>query len=119
MLDDPVDHEVARLLSIDDAASLGALPVSRADGRLVVAMADPLDTSAVQTLRERLGQGRMPVRKAIDYAKQIAAGLAASHERGIVHRDLKPENILLTNRGGQTDFVKVLDFCSSPTPNAR
>jgi Tol biopolymer transport system component len=58
------------------------------------------------TLRERLGQGRIPVRKAIDYAKQIAAGLAASHERGIVHRDLKPENIVITADGR----LKILDF---------
>src|SRR5262245_415452 len=40
------------------------------------------------TLRQRLGQGALPVAKAFDYATQIAEGLAAAHERGIVHRDL-------------------------------
>jgi serine/threonine protein kinase len=59
-----------------------------------------------QTLRERLDQGPLPPRKAIDYAKQIGRGLAAAHEKGIVHRDLKPENIYLTNGG----HVKILDF---------
>jgi len=59
-----------------------------------------------QTLRERLGQGPLPPRKAIDYAKQIGRGLAAAHEKGIVHRDLKPENIYLTDSG----HVKILDF---------
>ena len=59
-----------------------------------------------QTLRERLGQGPIPVRKAVDYALQMARGLAAAHERGIVHRDLKPENLFLT-RDGQ---VRILDF---------
>jgi eukaryotic-like serine/threonine-protein kinase len=59
-----------------------------------------------QTLRERLAEGPLPSRKAIDYAKQIGRGLAAAHEKGIVHRDLKPENIYITNSG----HVKILDF---------
>src|SRR5499427_901929 len=50
-----------------------------------------------ETLRARLAGGAIPVRKATDYAIQIARGLAAAHEKGIVHRDLKPENLFLTN----------------------
>ena len=59
-----------------------------------------------QTLRERLQQGEIPVRKAVEFALQTARGLAAAHEHGIVHRDLKPENIFLTRDG----VVKILDF---------
>ena len=59
-----------------------------------------------ETLREQLKGNALPVRKAIDYALQIASGLAAAHSRGIVHRDLKPENLFVTKDGR----VKILDF---------
>jgi len=59
-----------------------------------------------QTLRERLRSGPLSGRKAIDYALQVARGLAAAHEKGIVHRDLKPENLFVTN----DERVKILDF---------
>ncbi len=59
-----------------------------------------------ETLREQLKNGELPVRKTLDYALQIASGLAAAHERGIVHRDLKPENLIIT----KDERVKILDF---------
>ena len=59
-----------------------------------------------ESLRQKLDAGPIPARKAIDYAAQVAHGLAAAHEKGIVHRDLKPENLFLAKDGR----VKVLDF---------
>jgi WD40 repeat protein len=59
-----------------------------------------------ETLRDKLDRGAIPARKSIEYAVQIANGLAAAHEKGIIHRDLKPENIFAMPDGR----IKILDF---------
>jgi serine/threonine protein kinase len=58
------------------------------------------------SLREELSGGALPLRRAVEYGRAIAQGLAAAHDKGIVHRDLKPENIFVTHDGR----VKILDF---------
>ncbi|HTY09557.1 MAG TPA: protein kinase [Bacteroidota bacterium] len=57
-----------------------------------------------QTLQEK--RSSLTQKQAIDYAIQIAEGLAAAHEKGIVHRDIKPENIMIRKDG----IVQVMDF---------
>lgn len=47
----------------------------------------------------------------LDYARQIALGLAAAHEQGIIHLDLKTENVLLRRPGPFTPGqIKIVDF---------
>lgn len=55
-------------------------------------------------------EGSLPISRLVHIVTQTCEALAAAHARGIVHRDMKPENIFLIPRGGDDDFVKVLDF---------
>lgn len=55
---------------------------------------------------EELGVPALPIADALDICRQVAAGMAAAHERGIIHRDLKPANVKIRPDG----LVKVLDF---------
>src|SRR5437868_338899 len=55
-----------------------------------------------QTLRDVLGgvdASRLPLRKSIDYATQIAAALAVAHAKRLTPRVFKPEHLFITNDG--------------------
>jgi eukaryotic-like serine/threonine-protein kinase len=71
------------------------------DGLPVIAM----ELLRGPTLAERIEEGPMPVAEAVAIARQVAAGLAASHDQGIAHGDLKPANVMLVEGG-----AKILDF---------
>jgi hypothetical protein len=49
--------------------------------------------------------GKLPIARAVEIARGIAAGLAAAHARGIVHRDLKPGNVMIAD-----DRVVLMEF---------
>ncbi len=60
-----------------------------------------------ESLDQRLARGRLPLNDIVGIGAQVAAGLAAAHEKGLIHRDVKPANVLLeagTNRVKLTDF---------------
>jgi serine/threonine-protein kinase len=79
---------------------------STADGTLYIAM----EFVAGHPLADVLQKGPLTAERTIKIMRQICGALDEAHMQGIIHRDLKPENIILTDRAGETDFVKVLDF---------
>jgi eukaryotic-like serine/threonine-protein kinase len=78
-----------------------------ADGTLYIAM----EFVKGQPLQEVIEKGgAMPPERVLKVMRQVCGALDEAHRLGIIHRDLKPDNIILTDRAGETDFVKVLDF---------
>jgi hypothetical protein len=72
------------------------------DGQLYLAM----PAYDGETLKRKVEHGPLPLEEAIDFAIQVAQGLAKAHRQGIVHRDIKPANLIVTGDG----IVKILDF---------
>jgi serine/threonine protein kinase len=82
-------HHVAR----EESSQLPYLVMQLIDG-------EPLD--------ERLARaGRLPLKDVVGIGAQVAAGLAAAHDKGLIHRDIKPANVLIER---VTERVKLTDF---------
>jgi len=79
---------------------------STSDGTLYIAM----EFVAGKPLADVLAQGPLTVDRTIKIMRQVCGALDEAHLQGIIHRDLKPDNVILTDRAGETDFVKLLDF---------
>lgn len=77
------------------------------DGTLYIAMEFVAGRSLADVLQR---EGPLDPERVIRIMRQVCGALDEAHGQGIIHRDLKPENVILTNRAGETDVVKVLDF---------
>jgi hypothetical protein len=108
LADDPVRRErffaevrITRQLSHPNICRV--YDIQEIEGRHFLSM-EFIDGEDLASLIRRIGH--LSNEKALDIARQLAAGLAAAHERGVLHRDLKPANIMLDGHG----HVRITDF---------
>jgi serine/threonine protein kinase len=97
-------HEARAMAAVhhDNVATI--FEVGESNGIPFMAM-EMLKGSTLETFNKAKNQ--LDFEQIIDYARQIARGLAAAHANGIVHRDIKPANIWIEEG---KDRIKILDF---------
>ncbi|MFN7648418.1 MAG: protein kinase domain-containing protein [Acidobacteriota bacterium] len=100
--DDRFEREARAVAALNHPNIVALYDVGR-DAGVSYLVTELVDGDSLRTL---LNRGPLPLRRTLEIASQIAAGLAAAHQIGIVHRDLKPENIMVTREG----HPKILDF---------
>ena len=98
--------------SLDHPSIVPVYDAGEADDLLYIAMAC-IEGSDLKTLLA--DEGRLPPRRALRIAGQIASALDAAHARGLVHRDVKPANILVgaDDRAFLSDFGVVKELASN------
>ena len=96
-------QEAKAIASLDHPNICSVLEVEELeDGQLFMVM----PCYEGETLKQKIARGPFTTERALDYAHQIADGLAHAHETGVVHRDVKPANIMVT----AGERIKILDF---------
>ncbi|MBX3186429.1 MAG: serine/threonine protein kinase [Labilithrix sp.] len=101
-------REVGTLAGLEHPNTVQVYDFGTSDDGLLFIVMELVQGRSIADLLEKEGPIAAPrVEKILS---QICGSLAEAHAQGIIHRDLKPDNIIITDRAGQKDFVKVLDF---------
>ena len=101
MSDSCVNARAAAMLRHDNICAIHDVQET-GDGHVFIVM--PLYEG--RSLKEMLTGGPLSEEKALSFARQIASGLKAAHEKGLTHRDVKPANLWVTDE----ERIKILDF---------
>ncbi len=90
--------------NVVEVHSLGAAP----GGEPYLAL-EYLEGLSLRSALQASGGG-LALGRALHVLLQVCDAVGEAHDHRIVHRDIKPENVMLVRRGGDGDFVKLLDF---------
>lgn len=65
---------------------------------------------SLRSLLER--EGRLFPERAVNFMRDICAGVGVAHRQGLLHRDLKPDNVIVSppSTDGERETAKVVDF---------
>jgi len=98
-----VEARTAGILSHPNVVSIYDI-IEEPGGRALSIAMEYVDGTDLATLLD--GGTALPQETALDFAAQVADGLAHAHAQGVIHRDIKPGNLLVTLDGR----VKIADF---------
>ena len=98
-------HEAKAASALNHPNIATIYEIDEADGQMFIAM-EYIEGKSLQEIVGANDRSPLPIELALDYAIQIAEGLAKAHAKGIIHRDIKPANILVSKDG----LVKIVDF---------
>jgi serine/threonine protein kinase len=102
------EHEVQITCQLNNPHTVSIYDYGRTPEGVFYYAMEFLDGIDLQDLVDRYGpQSDGRVARILD---QLCSSLFEAHAMGLVHRDIKPANIMLNRRGGEPDFVKLLDF---------
>jgi eukaryotic-like serine/threonine-protein kinase len=72
-----------------------------------------------RSLRRVLGQGPLPLERALRLGRQVCEALGAAHEAAVLHGALEPAHVAVVNPGGPNECVKLRGFALSACPSLR
>ncbi len=102
----PMEREIKALSRLDHENIVRLLDNGIVDdGRFLVM--EYLEGAQMDTM---IGDGGVPLERALSWLLQLCDALQAMHASGVVHTDIKPQNVCIQSRADGTEIVKVFDF---------
>jgi serine/threonine-protein kinase len=101
-------HEAQATASLDSEHTIHLYDYGATDDGSLYYVMELLAGMDLEELVERTG--RVCPERAVFFLLQACDSLIEAHSRGLIHCDIKPANIFVCRKGGNPDFIKVLDF---------